>query len=581
MDKMKAFLYLLAMGSLALSSCVGPKSEESSVSSASHPSGLTLERIEAADSHIYSAGDVYADSYEGNLVVTAYYSTGDCSEVTRGYEITEYTGTESGKKISPSDPMDEAGTYLFTVTYQDVSAKLEVTVAGEAGDGYYKLSSEVTYHDLDGGYFDARDSEMKILVVPVVWADEASKATDANRSTISDGYFGDAKTGWNSLETYLETASFGRFKVDGFVADWYQSDLSYSDLTSSTDETLFDDIVYPVIRGACAWLGETYPDTDWSEYDKDGNGYIDNIQFVNTGAKNSEYTATWGWQVSLPGNDSTMSLGDGLYVKNMAWFNIDFLSNPEEYVPYPDGSIGNRVIIHEFGHCLGLYDYYDTTYSGASPVGVWDMQDNNCLDWNCFSKFSVGWLDPYVIDGTADSVTLTIPSMEESGGGAIVIPARGHSFTGDAFDEYIILELYTPTGLNDWDSKSITYNYYYSSSETLRGSGVRMYHVDARRNGASLIMNNDYDSSKGQYLLEIVSATQDNHFTSSSGVASGSTFDKAWTSSDLFGTGDVFSVEDYSDFFYGGKMDTGESFGYEITFDSVSSGSATITVSAI
>ena len=46
-----------------------------------------------------------------------------------------------------------------------------------------------------------------------------------------------------------------------------------------------------------------------------------------------------------------------------------------------------------------------------------------------------------------------------------------------AFDEYILLELYTPTGLNKFDTD---YQYSGRYPQGLNLCGVRMWHVDAR-----------------------------------------------------------------------------------------------------
>ena len=50
------------------------------------------------------------------------------------------------------------------------------------------------------------------------------------------------------------------------------------------------------------------------------------------------------------------------------------------------------IFIHEFGHILGIDDYYDTSASGEHPMEGYDIMDAMLGDHNAFSKFNQGWL---------------------------------------------------------------------------------------------------------------------------------------------------------------------------------------------
>ena len=47
------------------------------------------------------------------------------------------------------------------------------------------------------------------------------------------------------------------------------------------------------------------------------------------------------------------------------------------------------------------------------------------------------------------------------------------------FDEYLLLEYYTPTGLNKFDC-DYSYHYPYDYPQGPKASGIRVWHVDAR-----------------------------------------------------------------------------------------------------
>ncbi len=125
--------------------------------------------------------------------------------------------------------------------------------------------------------------------------------------------------------------------------------------------------------------------------------------------------------------------------------------------------------IHETGHILGLEDYYTYDPYDWGAAGLLDMMDGNIGDHNAYSKALLGWTKPYVVQ---DDCTITIRPFVESGDFIIV----GNNWNGSMFDEYLMLEYYTPTSLNHFDSLSP----YPFSSRMFTESGVKVYHIDSR-----------------------------------------------------------------------------------------------------
>ena len=275
------------------------------------------------------------------------------------------------------------------------------------------------------------------------------------------------------------------------------------------------------------------------------------------------------------------------------WASYDFM-----YGSKGSGSsyidLDAHTYIHEFGHALGLDDYYD--YSGQSnPAGGFDMQDNNIGDHNSFSKFALGWEKPYVV---YDSSEITLKSSALYENQFIIIPAGGYDqWNGSPFDEYILLEYYTPEGLNEFDVKNPTYSYYTQGPNT---RGVRAYHIDARLYKVTVksgnIYFNDYVDSLSNSDSAIIAATN-------SGIGSGyesdiseaTAFDLIYllsasgtdkfksnyfiSSSDLFTKGDKFSMSTFKSFFSkSGKMNDGSTLGFEIEITALDNESVTIKI---
>ena len=79
------------------------------------------------------------------------------------------------------------------------------------------------------------------------------------------------------------------------------------------------------------------------------------------------------------------------------WASYQFLKNGY-YDKYNQGKLETHTFIHETGHLLGLDDYYCyDDLSSWDPAGALDMQSYNVGDHNVFSKFVLGWLEPYVV----------------------------------------------------------------------------------------------------------------------------------------------------------------------------------------
>lgn len=414
--------------------------------------------------------------------------------------------------------------------------------------------------------------EQYTLVVPVVWADQTDMATDENltlykkamgRIIEEDGSvvdYTDTQDKMFSVSEYFDTASYGKLQVKSFMTDWYYIDRDFAEAANAQPEKEYADEIL-------TWVKETYPDMDLSQFDRDGNGYVDSMVIINAGEKQGD-----GYSI--------ISYGGAIWYRESYYGDYAGTGkNPEvnAYVTVNHGFLedGNTaVLLHEFSHNFGLIDYYDVTYSGINAVGGFDMQSDNVGDWNAYSKLAVGWMEPQVVTGLAsgESVELTLTSSALTDD-VILIPAAGTEYTGP-FSEYIMLDMFSDDGVNIYDTKAYG----------LKGAaGVRISHVDALMEQRTMEVEskvnpgetdsydigtihyaNAYtDDGKGYYNIEVIQSGGVNTFTNLEKNITKLTAD------DLFYAGDTFSVEEYDEFFYDGLMDNGESFGYTISIVSI------------
>ena len=137
---------------------------------------------------------------------------------------------------------------------------------------------------------------------------------------------------------------------------------------------------------------------------------------------------------------------------------------------------------HEFGHVLGLPDFYNTS-GGTNQVGVWSIMDYGCYNnksrtppaYSAFERCSLGWLKYTDIDTPADYMEL--PELTANN--------FAYRLTTDKDNEYFILENRQQKG---WDA-------------ALPATGMMITHVDY---SSSAWANNtvNTNSSHPRYTLE-------------------------------------------------------------------------------
>lgn len=412
------------------------------------------------------------------IIVSNYkdtYNVGDTLDFT-GIKVTGYFEDYSEIDVtdkctfSPAEGtlLTEAGTITITCTYTPtgITDSFEITVVGET-QTLTKQDVKYDYHDLkQNGIYNTpampSTGNSKMLVVPIWFADSSNYINSVEkssiRSDIEEAYFGEANTSslpWHSVKSYYETESKGTLNLSGKVTDWYET--SYSSTTITSDQV--DSLVEDVGNSLKQQLGSEY-----NSYDTDKDGYIDALILIyaapNCNNDNKVSESLWAYCFWLQQENYNIN---NPIANTYFWASYDFM--------YESGNdhIDAHTYIHEMGHVLGLDDYYDYAYEyGNNPAAGFSMQDYNVGSHDPFSQMALGWVEPYV---PTDDITIEIESFQESGDVILLSP----EWTGSPFDEYLLLELYTPTGLNAYDVNNS--GIYISGPNDI---GIRLWHVDAR-----------------------------------------------------------------------------------------------------
>lgn len=389
---------------------------------------------------------------------------------------------------------------------------------------------------IDANHFVKSTGDVPILVVPVKTT-SSDEYSDTTHGLLQRVFFGDTNAiNYESLRSYYYKSSFGKLNLTGSIApllDCTDNEI-WSDLGVSFDFTNKNDQASEVAKHFTDWLNsdkikEQMKDVDLANYTMDpASEDLDRklacVFFVplhefSEDNTTSSYKLTRGYnKTQATPIEETFSVG------NYDWVSLDYLNaryvtkrkqatingeaiptDPNEYyfkkAAYDGGVFGDaRVAIREFGYLLGLNNYED---SQNLPLGHTDMMDGCNGDLNGYSKLLLNWTTPYIVKSWDVDSDITIHSSQIENN-VIILPYNNYEYIDDVsgkkqfncFDEYILIELYTPYGLN-------AYGYPLMERKNFGdASGIKAYHVDSRLkvvDSNTVVSINKLDFSKNPF----------------------------------------------------------------------------------
>lgn len=189
-----------------------------------------------------------------------------------------------------------------------------------------------------------------------------------------------------------------------------------------------------MIHDACVAVdGEV----NFSQYDWNNDGVAEEVFVLFAGYGQADHSSNdnyiWPHMHSLSGydyyKDTTLTLDNTV---------IDVYACANE-LNADDALDGIGTFCHEFSHCMGLPDMYDTNESGNYGMGSWDLMDYGCYNGNGrvpagytgYEKMACGWSKPIVL--STDTVVAGMKAMNDHGQ-TFVVFNEAHP------DEYYVLE---------------------------------------------------------------------------------------------------------------------------------------------
>ena len=243
--------------------------------------------------------------------------------------------------------------------------------------------------------------------------------------------------------------------------------------------------------------------TDFAQYDWDGDKEVDQVYIIYAGRGEADGGADYViWPHEYTLTEEGMS-EKGIKPQTFNGITIDTYACSNEIDENSQtAGIGN--ICHEFSHCLGYPDMYDTEYQN-SGMGYWDLMDAGAYNGNGFcppeytsyERWVAGWKEP--IELKNDTVITNMKAISENGDCFIM--------RNDNCDtEYYLLENRQFTG---WDKE-------------LPGSGLLILHVDyyedVWNDNSVNTTSGSYDNGKGHECMTWVAADNNKKYVTYDGA---------------------------------------------------------------
>ncbi len=179
---------------------------------------------------------------------------------------------------------------------------------------------------------------------------------------------------------------------------------------------------------------------DFSIFDNNGDGDVEFLYCIYAGyseAAGAEEDAIWPHQWYLSSQKGSITL-DGVKIDNYAC-SSELSLNAEYESRYGVNLSGIGSCCHEFSHCLGLPDFYDTENAiPAFGMDYWDLMDYGCynaegyvpIGYSAYERDFVGWRSLIELHEKGD---YTMQAITAGGSGYKIVNEKNPN-------EYYILE---------------------------------------------------------------------------------------------------------------------------------------------
>ena len=266
------------------------------------------------------------------------------------------------------------------------------------------------------------EGKKKGIVILVNFQDKNMKS-DHTKAAFNDifnqvGYNKDGNIG--SVHDYFFDQSYGKFDLtfDIYGPVTTQKNMAYYGQNENNSDMRVATFAAEVITTA-----HYKYDINWKDYDWDNDGEVDQVYIIYAGvgeASGGGVDAIWPHEWAL---SQGQYYGDGNGPLNFGGYTIDTYAAGDELRSRNSSKLnGIGTACHEFSHCLGLPDFYDTSYKGGFGMNAWDLMDSGNYNGNthngecpvgytAYERWWAGWLN--FVELTEPCTITNMPNLED------------------------------------------------------------------------------------------------------------------------------------------------------------------------
>lgn len=354
----------------------------------------------------------------------------------------------------------------------DISVLMQKTAAKRSAVQDSRIKRAPMYMNSNSSHKVAYSGVKKGLIILVEFADmpfKESHTRDLYGQIANAANFSNSMGFRGSVRDYFYDQSYGQFTLDFDVVGPIRMPQGYAYYGGNVNGGDDGKVIGQMVKDACIAANEQY-DIDFNNYDWNNDGEVDQVFILYAGHGEASYpdpNTIWPHEWNL--KSALAQTNDEGYV--IAWgemLEVDGVYVNTYACGCELGSTGNidgiGTICHEFSHCLGLPDMYDTQGNGFG-LGHWSLMSAGNYNGNSFvpagytayERMYSGWLDPIELNENQD-----IDGMK----GIENHPEAYIIYNDGASNEYYLLENHDGS---KWD-------------EGLPGTGMLITHVDYNNN---------------------------------------------------------------------------------------------------
>lgn len=275
--------------------------------------------------------------------------------------------------------------------------------------------------------------------IPVILIDYSDIPFKRSKQDFDDMFNKENYQGKQSMKQYYQKASHGKLNITFDVYGWYNSGNSYKNYSDSKGMRLTGNLLKLALAKAEA------DGADFSKYDNDNDGDVDAVILVHSGegadgVGDSKYI--WAHRWSLSSSEHSSVNYDGVVIDDYVVGCETRAANGSNVDNRGYSGIGQYC--HEFGHALGMPDFYASNWGGLGywaimSGGAWLGKEMYPSNFNPWCRVQFGWDTPVELE-TNSYGEYTLETAANSNQVIKLVTNRP--------DEYFLLENIQRDGVN-------------------------------------------------------------------------------------------------------------------------------------